>query len=80
MTALHAESSFEFVVPARTLRGSRDTMLADIDQAIMGLLALRHLISGDASVPAPASRKGPIRRSLGELGEALRSFRVAVRP
>ena len=39
-----------FVVPAQTLRGSRQEMLATIDQAIMGLLALRHWIAGEAVV------------------------------
>lgn len=41
----------EFVIPARTLRGSREDMVSDIDQAIVGLLALRHLI--DDSAPPP---------------------------
>jgi len=41
----------EYIIPARTLRGSRSAMVADIDQAIVGLLALRHLI--DDAVPTP---------------------------
>jgi len=47
-----------FVIPSRTLRGSRQEMLQDIDQAIVGLLALRHLI-GSGGVPHPAL---PLRR------------------
>jgi hypothetical protein len=39
-----------FVLPAQTLRGSRQDMLATIDQAIMGLLALRHLVAGETLV------------------------------
>ena len=45
-----------FIIPARTLQGSRREMLDDIDQAIVGLLALRHLIGGAA--PAPDSAAG----------------------
>ena len=40
-----------FIIPARTLQGSTQEMLDDIDQAIVGLLALRHLI--DDSAPPP---------------------------
>jgi len=34
------------VIPEQQLRGSRREMLASIDEAITGLLALRHLIAG----------------------------------
>jgi len=37
-----------FTLPAQTIRGSRQEMLASIDQAIVGLLALRHLVAGEA--------------------------------
>jgi hypothetical protein len=40
-----------FIIPARTLQGSRREMLDDIDQAIVGLLALRHLIDDKAPPP-----------------------------
>jgi hypothetical protein len=44
-----------YVIPARTLRGSKRDMVAEIDEAIIGLLALRQLIDGDAALPeAPA--------------------------
>lgn len=39
-----------FVLPVQTLRGSRQEMLAAIDQAIVGLLALRHLVAGESLV------------------------------
>jgi hypothetical protein len=42
-----------FIIPARTLRGSKREMVEDIDQAIVGLLALRHLIGSEAT-PLPA--------------------------
>jgi hypothetical protein len=42
-----------FVIPSRILRGSRQEMVQDIDQAIVGLLALRHLI-GAGEGPAPS--------------------------
>ena len=49
-----------YVIPAQTLRGSRQDMLSTIDQAITGLLALRHLIAGEAlalppTIGAPAA-------------------------
>jgi hypothetical protein len=48
-----------FEVPSRTLRGSKQEMLQSIDQAIVGLLALRHLIdSGNSPYPAVASHRG----------------------
>jgi len=40
-----------FIIPSRVLRGSRREMVHDIDQAIVGLLALRHLI--DVGAPPP---------------------------
>lgn len=33
-----------YIVPARTLRGSPDQMVADIDEAIQALMGLRQLI------------------------------------
>lgn len=50
--ANHTEDVHEsFIIPAHTLRGSRREMVQDIDQAIVGLLALRHLI--DSGAPPP---------------------------
>ena len=46
-----ADAHESFIIPARTLRGSRREMVQDIDQAIVGLLALRHLIDGGAPPP-----------------------------
>ena len=46
-----AHDSESFVIPSCTLRGSKREMLDDIDQAIVGLLALRHLIDGTAPPP-----------------------------
>ncbi len=40
-----------FIIPARTLQGSKREMLEDLDQAIVGLLALRHLIDDTAPPP-----------------------------
>ena len=48
-----------FIIPARTLQGSRQQMLDDIDQAIVGLLALRHLIDDTAPPPDRLGRPGP---------------------
>ena len=56
------EAQESFIIPARTLRGSRQEMVQDIDQAIVGLLALRHLI-GAAGGPVSARTFGRDRRS-----------------
>ena len=46
-----------FVIPSRTLRGSKQEMLEDIDQAIVSLLAFRHVVHGTAPpLEALASR------------------------
>ena len=56
-----------FAVPAQSIRGDRDEMLAEIDRAITGLLVLRKLVGGgeprlhvgtDASSPALPLRAG----------------------
>ena len=78
----------EFVIPARTLRGSRQDMTADIDQAIVGLLALRHMISGEAPPARPVfrheSRRGGVFARLVGWRRAIRrslaSRRAARRP
>jgi hypothetical protein len=52
-----------FIIPSRTLRGSREEMLQDIDQAIVGLLALRHLVGAGAAPPGdldPGGRRRPL--------------------
>ena len=55
MTTNTADAHGSFIIPSRTLRGSREEMVQDIDQAIVGLLALRHLI--DSSAPPPEALK-----------------------
>jgi hypothetical protein len=48
-----------YVVPARTLRGSRAEMLAEIEEVVMALLALRLVILTEVSPPqssSPANR------------------------
>ena len=71
-----------FIVPSRTLRGSKREMVQDIDQAIVGLLALRHLI--DAGAPPPESlalgggRRPIVRRfHWPRLFATLRPYRLA---
>ena len=48
MTNDPVDAQESFIIPSRTLRGSKREMVEDIDQAIVGLLALRHLIDGGA--------------------------------
>ena len=47
-----------FVIPSCTLRGSKREMLHDIDQSIIGLLALRHMIDGSAPPPDALASRG----------------------
>jgi hypothetical protein len=83
MTTNNTERASEsFVIPARTLHGSRREMIGDIDQAIVGLLALRHLI--DAAAPPPETlvlgggRRPVVRRfHWPRLFATLRPYRLA---
>jgi hypothetical protein len=48
-----------YIVPARTLHGSRVEMLAEIEEAVMALMALRLMILTEVSPPqssSPANR------------------------
>lgn len=56
------EGVYEYVVPARTLRGSTEEVLAGLDEAVEGLLALRQLITLTAARGEPPARphRGPI--------------------
>jgi hypothetical protein len=56
-----ADTRDTFIIPSRTLRGSRQEMVQDIDQAIVGLLALRHLIDGGTPAPEVLKPGGPPR-------------------
>ena len=51
MTNDPVDAQESFFIPSRTLRGSKREMVEDIDQAIVGLLALRHLIDDGAPPP-----------------------------
>jgi hypothetical protein len=53
-----AHDGDSFVIPSRTLRGSKRDMVQDIDEAIIGLLALRHLIDGTAPPPEALANRG----------------------
>jgi hypothetical protein len=76
-----ADESESFIISARTLRGSKREMVQDIDQAIVGLLALRHLIDGGATPPgtlAPGGRRPILHRfRWPRLFTTLRPFRLA---
>lgn len=51
-----------FVIPSRTLHGSKRDMVENIDEAIVGLLALRHLIDAGAPLPEDLALAGGRRR------------------
>lgn len=51
-------SSF-YIVPARTLRGTKQEMLASLEEAMQALLALRLVILADAS---PDQSSSPAKR------------------
>jgi len=58
-------SGVHYVIPARTIEGSSQEMLAEIDEIVRGLLALRHLIAtqgvGLTGGPRPRIRLWPRR-------------------
>jgi hypothetical protein len=57
MTNDTVDAQESFIIPSRTLRGSKEEMVQDIDQAIVGLLALRHLIGAGGSPGLARTRK-----------------------
>jgi hypothetical protein len=62
-----ADGQESYIIPSRTLRGSKREMMQDIDQAIVALLALRHLIDGGAAPPdhlEPGGRRRPLLKRL----------------
>jgi len=82
MTNNTVNGSDSFVIPARTLHGSKRDMVEDIDQAIVGLLALRHLIDDGAPVPESLALGGDRRPVLRRfrwprLFTTLRPYRLA---
>jgi hypothetical protein len=62
-----AHDSDSFVIPSRTLHGSKRDMVQDIDEAIIGLLALRHLIDDTAPPPEQLARRDGRRRPAARL-------------
>ena len=76
MSACDVDDDVVFLVPARKLSGSRDVMLEEVDQAIVGLLALRRVIQEQPAGPARRRFRGRTRGVLWQLSEAMRSFRV----
>jgi hypothetical protein len=82
MTNDPVDAQDSFIIPSRTLRGSKREMVQDIDQAIVGLLALRQLINGGATPPGdldPGGRRRPLLRRLHwpRLFAGLRQVRLA---
>ncbi len=53
MRAQEGEAAASYLIPSRTISGSPEEMLEQIDEAIQGLLALRHLITVKETNPAP---------------------------
>jgi hypothetical protein len=45
MTTCDGALGNRYVIPSQTIDGSAEAMLAQIDEAVRGLLALRHLIA-----------------------------------
>lgn len=52
MTGREARVDHSYLIPSRMISGSADEMLAQIDETIQGLLALRHLIAVRDAKPA----------------------------
>ena len=58
MTKKVSQPSMErYIVPARQLSGTRDEVLAQIDELILGLTGLRQLVSLHLPTPAEAPRR-----------------------
>jgi hypothetical protein len=57
MTKVSPPSTEHYIVPARQLSGTRDEVLAQIDELILGLTGLRQLISLHGPTPAEAPRR-----------------------
>ena len=54
MTAPDAKAGCVYRIPSRAIAGSSEAMLAQIDEAVQGLLALRHLIAVQHATRAAA--------------------------
>ena len=63
MTTPAGDGSTRYLIPPRTLSGSTEEMLAQIDEAVQGLLALRHLITVQHATRAAADAT-PMRAAL----------------
>jgi hypothetical protein len=81
MNSDSTSDTHSFVLPAQTVRGSRQEMLATIDQAIVGLLALRHLVAGESLVMPGGRGAGPanperraVSPSIAQVGSVLSSL------
>jgi hypothetical protein len=57
MTKKVSPSTEHYIVPARLLTGTRDEVLAQIDELILGLTGLRQLVSLHGPTPAEAPRR-----------------------
>ena len=52
-------SRVRYVIPARTIEGSREEMVAELDDVVRGLLGLRQLISTESAGERSDVEGGP---------------------
>ena len=64
-----------YLIPSRTIAGSSQEMLAQIDEAVQGLLALRHLIAVQRAKRTVADAR-PVRADLRLVSLDLQSASV----
>ena len=75
MTTPGGDAGSRYLIPPRTLSGSTEEMLAQIDEAVQGLLALRHLIAVQHA-PRAAAEARPVRAALRLMPFGLQSESV----
>ena len=75
MTARRGELDSRYFIPSRTIGGSPEEMLAQIDEAVRGLLALRHLVNVQQAQRAVAEAS-PARAGLRLVPPGLHSASV----
>ena len=75
MTTPAGDAGSRYLIPPRTLSGSPEEMLAQIDEAVQGLLALRHLIAVQRAKRTVADAR-PVRADLRLVSLDLQSASV----
>ncbi len=80
-TLMQAHEGDAIIIPARTLRGRPDEILAELDEVISGMLALRAVVAPATPVHPAVRHMGVGRRTLRLVtGPFVRLARIATAP